>query len=558
MMAVSIRRWILALLSMTGGLLHSQALLPDVQERVLKNGVRVLMVERPGVGAVHARLFVRGGRSETGGLAPVAADLLVRGLAAPPLPEGTKGIEELLKQEEGSFEAIRLERIQRQRHGVSESSSEMQGLEAIQKESIDRLTKLEAEAIRQDSCSRLGASGRVVLAEADNITWGWDLPKANLEAWCTQQAQALKQISLPWLPLERDRLIREYSGDQRSLPLSVLLGTALGGGVYARVLDIQTPGIEALGWTDMVTYANRVVIPARTMLVLVGDFSSAEIQPCLERTLGTWKGASSDPLRQERPLVELEGGTGARRLQANTLRDRRLLMAWRIPPVAHPVTPLLKVLGELLGGGSSSRLARRLMGSQPLAQSVRVLTGTPGGRETSLLVVEVIPAAEHPLSELEQAVLSEVMKLQQGAILQDEVQRAQREVEASEVMIQEDASRLAGILGAAYCQGGDWHLAFRGLVLNRDLTIEEIRNVAQHYLVPTQATTALLEPDPLLSPEDRQEARLVTLLKRVLEPRVSDPAQLESVARETLRQLRMVPAGDRDRIIKLLEAQVKP
>jgi zinc protease len=282
------------------------------------------------------------------------------------------------------------------------------------------------------------------------------------------------------------------------------------------------------------------------------------VAPTLDKTFGALSAGSGESLRQERPLVELEGGSGARRLQASTLRERHLLMAWRIPPLPHPSTPTLKVLAELLGGGPNARLMKRLMGAQPMAKSLRVLTGVPGGRETSLLVVEAVPLAEHPLAELEQAVLSEIMKLQQGAILPEEIQRAQRLVEAEEVRVQEDAAKLASVLGAACCQGGDWHLAFRGLALNRDLSPEEVRGVAQKYLVPTQVTTALLEPDPILSPEDRQEARLVALLKRVLEGRIEDPARVEMVARETLRQLRMVPSGDRDRIIKLLEAQVKP
>lgn len=557
MIAAPARRWIPALLFLTGGLLCAQSFLPDVQERILHNGIRVLMVERPGIGAVHARVFLRGGRSETGGLAPVAADLLVRGLAAPPAAEGLD-LEALLKQEEGSHEAIRLELLQQQRQGEVGTSGELQGLETIQKAAIERLTRMEAEAKRLDPYAKLGASGAIAQAEADDITWGMDLPKASLEAWCGLQAQALGHVRLPWLPLERDRLIQEYRGEQRNLPMSVLFGTALGGGVYARVLDIQVPGIQALGWSDMMSYARAVVAPSRLLVVLVGDFSASSVGPTLERTFGALTSGNNGGLGQERPLVELDGGSGARRLQASTLRDRRLLMAWRVPPLAHANTPTLKVLAELLGGGPNSRLSKRLMGSQPMAKSLRVLLGVPGGRETSLLVVEAVPLAEHPLTELEQAVLGEVMKLQQGAILPDEIQRAQRSVEAEEVRIQEDAAKLAGVLGAACCQGGDWHLAFRGLALHRDLSSEEVRGVAQKYLVPTQATATLLEPDPILSPEDRQEARLVALLKRVLESRIEDPARVELVARETIRQLRMVPSGDRERIIKLLEAQVKP
>ena len=184
--------------------------------------------------------------------------------------------------------------------------------------------------------------------------------------------------------------------------------------------------------------------------------------------------------------------------------------------------------------------------------------GLPGGRQTGLLLVEAVPETEHALGELEQAIQGEVMRFQQEIIPEDEIRRAQRLVEADQVLAQEDAARLATVLGAAQCEGGDWRLAFRGLQLTRDFSSEEIRGVARRYLVPVQSTTALLEPDPILNPLDRQEAQLVRVLSQLLAPRLQDPAQAEGVIRETLRQIRMLPPADQQKTLKLLEAQVKP
>jgi len=180
------------------------------------------------------------------------------------------------------------------------------------------------------------------------------------------------------------------------------------------------------------------------------------------------------------------------------------------------------------------------------------------GRQTGLLLVEAVPETEHALGELEQAIQGEIMRFQQEIIPKDEIRRAQRLVEAEQVMAQEDAARLAMVLGAAQCEGGDWRLAFRGLQLTRDFTSEEIRGVARKYLVPVQSTTALLEPDPILNPLDRQEAQLVRVLSQLLAPHLQDPAQAEGVIRETLRQIRMLPPADQQKTLKLLEAQVKP
>jgi zinc protease len=308
----------------------------------------------------------------------------------------------------------------------------------------------------------------------------------------------------------------------------------------------------------MLAYAHRGISAQRMLMVLVGDIKMPQAAKDLDSTLGTLVPDPEDSHRLEDFSGDLLDAPGARRLQANTLRERRLLMAWRVPPLSHPDKSLLQVVAQILGGGASSRLVRAVVVEKHLAKSLTVKLGIPGGRQTGLLVVEAVPEAEHALGELEQAIQGEVMRFQQEILPEDEIRKAQHLVEAEQLMVQEDAATLAAVIGAAQCEGGNWRLAFRGLQLARDFTPDEIRGVARRYLVSVQATTALLEPDPILNPQDRQEARLVRVLTQLLAPRLQDPAQTEAVIRETLRQIRMLPPGDQEKTQKLLEAQVKP
>jgi hypothetical protein len=104
-------------------------------------------------------------------------------------------------------------------------------------------------------------------------------------------------------------------------------------------------------------------------------------------------------------------------------------------------------------------------------------------------------------------------------------------------------------------QGGDWHQAFRVKALGRDLSQEEIQSAARRYLVPGQEITALLDADPLLAPRDPLEERLGKVLSTLIQRKIDDPAQAETIVRETLRQLRMLSAAERAQTLKLLEAQ---
>ena len=212
----------------------------------------------------------------------------------------------------------------------------------------------------------------------------------------------------------------------------------------------------------------------------------------------------------------------------------------------------------MLGGGATSRLPKRLSGDRTLAEALSVQLNVPGGRDASLLVIEAKPAERHGLAEVEQAIQGELIRLQRGAFLEGEIRRAQRQVEVTQLMAQEDAGHLAQVMGTAICQGGDWRLAFRALQFKRDYTQQEIQGIAQKYLISSRSTVVLLEPDPILMPQDRLEGQMAGLLTRILSAKLEDPAQVETVVRESLRQLRMLPLQEREQTLKLLESQVKP
>ncbi|HPS66414.1 MAG TPA: insulinase family protein [Holophaga sp.] len=557
-------RVMVLLLWSLGLLLRAQGLLPEVQERKLKNGFRVLVVERPGTGMVHAGLFLGSGSAGTGGLPPAASELLARCLFKPPI-EGDaqhgKDVEALLRQEEGAFEALRFERIKLARRPDAGTSEELQGLELLQRRAFERIQELEDKTSQVDPLAALGADRQDLRVEADLVAFGLDLPKASLGPCCGLLADRMRTLVLARFPLERERLLRELDDedawrDRKSF--DILVGAALAGHPYARVYDLRKAGVETLTWSDLRTYARWAAAPERAVLVLVGDLKLPDISPLLDRTFGRLEPGPSGWGHLEDLPLELPEGTGARRLQVSVAGERRLFMGWRVPPATHPDHQALCVVAKMLGGGTTSRLVQRVGGERGLADSLSVRLDVPGGRDTSLLVIDARPAERHGLAELEQAMQADLVALQRGAFQEGEIRRAQRLVEMDQLALQEDAARLAQALGAAVCRSGDWQLAFRALQFKQDFTQQEIQRVVLKYLVPGRSTIVFLEPDPVLMPQDRIEAETAKLLTRILSAKLEGPGQVETVVRETLRQLRMLPVAEREQTLRLLESQVRP
>jgi len=561
----------LAIAALIGASAPAQSLrLPAVTERPLRNGLRVLVVERPGTGAVRVQVFIKGGRANTGGLPPVAADLLGRSLFDRALPDPVaRKLEPLLDQEEGAFEALRLERLARARVGQDATlspSPDRQSLKALDDRAMADLDGQIGGLETWDALDALGATGRSLVVTADYVSYGMDLPAAAVASWMQVEAARLRGLALGRFPLERDRLLQEIeSGTPPSPPsLSVLLATALSGRPYGLAGEFHRSQVEAMGWRELQTYARWAVSPENTTLVLVGDVKAASVFDTLESAFGSlprataseahWQGV---PVFQaEDPVSSLES-PGGRRLLVSTTGDTRVLFGWRIPPANHPDGAALRALVQILGGAPSARLSQDLVTSKGLARRVSVQMGVPGRRDVNLLVIEAEPAPGHSLDELEQAIEDEVLRLQLEPLSDLEVRQAQTQLEAAEVRAQEDAGTLALNLGAAQCQGGDWRMAFRALETGGNLKPVELQRVARSYLVPPRMTLVMLGPDPLLVPLDRTESRLLQVLTALLRPRLGESAQAQSILREALRQLRMLTPAEREQTLKLLESQVQ-
>ena len=558
----------LALPALLGAALSAQGVrLPQVFDRTLGNGVKVLVVERPGSGAVHARLFIRGGRANTGGLPPAAADLLARTLFGRVLPPGLeRKLEPVLDQEGGAFEALRLDRLAQARQPGGAPSPDLASIRALEENAMANLRGQVGEAETWDALDSLGATGRELTVAADFLAQGLDLPAGALPSWCQIEAARLMRLPMGRFPLERDRLIREIDAGTPPVPpsLSVLLATALSGRPYALAAEFHRSQAATLGWRELGAYAKGALSPENLALVLVGDVKGPAILPGLEQTFGTlpkapgaaahWEGAE---LFQASDAVSSLESPGGRRLIVSTTGDTRVFFGWRVPPANHPDGSALRALAQILGGAPSSRLIQNLVATRGIASRLTVRMGVPGRRDVNLLVIEAEPAEGHSLDELEQAAQDEVLRLQREPLTEVEVRQAQVQLEAEEIMLQEDAAVLAEALGAAQCQGGDWRLAFRALQTGGQKAAE-IQRVARTYLVPARATIAQLGPDPLLQPLDRTESRLLQVLTALLQPKLGNTAQAQTVLREALRQLRMLSAGEREQTLRLLEAQVRP
>ncbi len=543
------------LIATTLGLQAQVSRLSDVQERRLANGARLLVVERRGLAAFHATLVFRGGRAEEPTAAAGATDLLARALFGATWPEdlesakGMSALDALLKQEEGLLESLRLERLSARRSASATSLPSLEAsLETVQ-------SRLQAQFSSSPLADLYAARGgrQTAAATADALLAETELPLEAFEFWCHTESQRLRTLQLSHFSTARTTLELDlkHQGDQG---LALLRGAALPGHPYGRDLADLLPALEALRWSDLRAYAQRALSPQRLTIILVGGLSLESALPLVERHLGS---LPVPPDLEDAILPEIPADLGDRRVQASLGGTPRLLAGWRIPPRQHPDHLALRMAAQLLAGGQTSRLPNQLVQKKLLARQVELSLDVPGGRLPSLLVVDLQPAVGHSLAELEGALNSEILRLQQDLIAQEEWQRALAQLELEHLRVWDEPAALASSLARAWAEGGDWRLTELDIQHLRILTPEAVQAAARLWLKPSHRTAVLLEPT-LTESQDPLETELARVLRTLAATRIKDPAQRQQLVSEALRQLRMLSAEERLRTLKLLAVQLPP
>ena len=537
--------------------LQAQAPRPsEVQERRLANGTRLLLVERRGLGAFNGTLVFQGGRAEEPPNAAGATDLLAAVLFTTTWPEdvapakGQADLEALLKQEEGLLEALRLERLRQRRDPGTPTQAP--ALEASLGSIQARLQMLFSSSPLSDLYLARGGRQQAE-ATTDALLVQTELPLESFDFWCRTEAQRLQTLQLSRFSGARAALLAELRA-KGAQGMALLFGAALPGHPYGRDLLDYVPALEALRWSDLRAHARRALRPDRMTIILVGSLSMERVLPVLERHLGS---LPVPPEGEEAILPEITPGLGDRRVQAALGTAPRLLTGWRVPARHHPDHLALRMATQLLAGGQSSRLQTQLVHTKSLVGKVQMSLDEPGGRFPGLLAADLWPSEGHSLAEVEGALHSEILRLQQDPIPQDEWLRALAQLEAEHLRVEDDPAALAHSLGTAWAEGGDWRLAELDIQALRALVPEDVQEAARTWLSPSHRTSVLLEPNPGAS-QDPVEAELLRVLKTLAAARISDLAQREHLVAEGARQLRMLSPEERLKTLKLLEAQLAP
>ncbi|HWH24939.1 MAG TPA: insulinase family protein, partial [Candidatus Limnocylindria bacterium] len=203
--------------------------------------------------------------------------------------------------------------------------------------------------------------------------------------------------------------------------------------------------LDAASLDDVIAFFRTWYAPNNAVVSIVGDVEEDAAHAAAERYFGS---IPANPALVQPPLPDAAPRIGAevREVVADHVPLVRIHFGFRCPPFGTPEFDALEVASQVLAGGRGSRLYRRLVRDERIAQDVTAF-GLPLVGGASFFGGWVTVRPESDADSCERAYLEELDRLAREPVSSDELARARALLESSELAalgrVEEVADRLS-------------------------------------------------------------------------------------------------------------------
>jgi predicted Zn-dependent peptidase len=464
-----------------------------VVEKNLSNGLKVLVVEEPGI--------------------PVVSFSYMQPVGAQDAPKGKTGLPHMLEHmmfkgtqtigcKDFSKEEPILEAQDRVAQAINDENAKLEPDPKRLKELADEMKKIQLEDrkwVVKDELDALytqnGGQSLNAWTSQDATNYTVTLPANKVALYATIEQDRLNHPVFREFYSERDVVAQERRWRTESSPEGkleeVLECTAFAGSPYKDPTIGWMTDIHKLMRPDAVAFYKSTYRPDRGVLAVVGGVKADEILPLFEKTIGQVPNPPVAPLTQAWTQEPPQEGPKTARVKFDA--DPLVMMGWHMPNFPHKDSVTLDVLCGILTTGNTSRLVKQLVLNKKMVTSISASTGYPGDRSPDLMVMQFEPAPKQKEEKIIAAIDLELAAIRKKGVTQEELDRARRAAESSFLWSKTNPSGLATDLAYNQAVHGDWRYLTKYIEMVRSTTSDDIKQAAQKYLVDDNRTVATLE-----------------------------------------------------------------
>ena len=248
--------------------------------------------------------------------------------------------------------------------------------------------------------------------------------------------------------------------------------------------------LNAASLADVEDFFRIYYAPNNAVLTLVGDLDTDSALGLVKKYFGAIKQQPAPP----QPNLEEPEHYGERReIITDPLARLPLILAgYHIPRGNTPDNYAMKVLGDILSTGRSSRLYQHLVKDKQLAAQVDVQVD--GRIGSSMFYVEAVPRPGVKPEDLEKAVYEEIADVQKNGVTEAELEKARTLQRRAQINARQSALSTAVRMGQYTVFFNEPDLINTVYDKYAAVTAEQVKAAAVKYLIPTERTVITTLP----------------------------------------------------------------
>jgi zinc protease len=288
-----------------------------------------------------------------------------------------------------------------------------------------------------------------------------------------------------------------YEDRPHSLVYEALMATALRAHPYRHPTIGWMDDLQNMSVNDALDWYQRWYAPNNAILVIVGDVTGNEVSTLARKY---FSGVRPRALPERKPQNEPQQAGERRVIVKAPAKLPYVLLAYRAPKLVDPDKDwepyALEVLEHVLDGHDAARLTTRLVRGSRIATSAGA--GYAGiGRGPGMFLLSATPSEGRDVAEVEAALKAEVQRVASEGVRDEELKRVIAQVVSSQVYERDSMFVQARQIGELESIGFSHRVNDTRLRRLREVTAEQVREVAQRYFLDDRLTVAVLDPQPL-------------------------------------------------------------
>jgi predicted Zn-dependent peptidase len=466
-----------------------------VAQKVLDNGLTVLVVERPEapVFSFFTHVDVGADREYPGitGLAHMFEHMAFKGTDK----IGTTNYAEekvALAKVEQAYQAYDQER----RKETGRDDKKVAELEKAWKDAIAAAQKYVAENQFGEIVEQKGGTGLNAFTSNEETGYHYSFPSNQVELWAYLESERFLHPVMREFYKERD-VVHEERRLSESQPFGRLFeqfaGTAFIAHPYGRPVVGWPSDLESFSETDAENFYKKYYVPANMVVTLVGDVKASEVLSIVEKYFGRLPaGPKPEPLRTVEPPQNAE-----RIVVLHETSQPIFIEGYHKPGARDRDEAVYDALQDLMSNGRTSRLYRALVRDKKIAAFSGGFNDFPGAKYPNLFVFFAVSTPGHTPEETRDAIHAEIERVKKEDITDDELQMIKTRARADLIRKLSDNQGLAFELGTYQSLFGDWRELFRHVDEIAKVSKADIRRAANATFVESNRTIGMIESTQL-------------------------------------------------------------